>query len=595
MSLAPSMRARFKRAVKEANVAEVALEHARMTLRGEQPPESNDHVFQSSAFVRLVGAPPGGWAGAQTDCEERYTDLSRTGDPLFILCTPVTVEETKLPPLTCTSDEVPEEVVARYCIEAKLATLPCAQLVGSFVRLFDAQMNAARGVAPAVPAAQQITEVTPGGAATQKTRASLSLNSRDGSAAAGGGAKRTISQEADASPLVAARKLLRPGNLHSSEGAKGYDIPALEAAIVDAAKARDIVVASLSSTVLHALDAAFQLLEIHGAFPAPAEGVDEATINLMGDILSSLANGIKRYAVAQINTGKIRAGMAALAHGYRLRGLIGYVHALFEAQLPRCAAANHGGPLVVHPCRAHAAATSADSELRLPVTARHKLLHDAEQLEHILLSSMFDTPRQIPQAPWVFAISRKEWAPGLLSELATFPPRRALNETEILSALELYENAIKRSGGNPAVDLTGTWHWDINGNTPRIMTPENPRGDRVVLSHAVAQELQTSRVYHHGYHEAAFDNLDGPLINPNLDVAEIVRAFEAADPRIAIVDDFLTPRGLELLRKHAHESRMWHAIKPAYLGAYLDHGLAHELVRDHSGIDDLHHFVLTLG
>ena len=58
-----------------------------------------------------------------------------------------------------------------------------------------------------------------------------------------------------------------------------------------------------------------------------------------------------------------------------------------------------------------------------------------------------------------------------------------------------------------------------------------------------------------------------------------MQASEHIHSHVVHIDDFLTPRALELVRKFCLESTVWYEIKRVgYLGAYWAHGFVNPLL-----------------
>lgn len=70
--------------------------------------------------------------------------------------------------------------------------------------------------------------------------------------------------------------------------------------------------------------------------------------------------------------------------------------------------------------------------------------------------------------------------------------------------------------------------------------------------------------------------IDGPALNPGLDLAAIERMYRDQAPGIAWFDDMLTPRALAALRRFCLASTIWNEFRYSngYLGAFLDRGFA---------------------
>lgn len=70
--------------------------------------------------------------------------------------------------------------------------------------------------------------------------------------------------------------------------------------------------------------------------------------------------------------------------------------------------------------------------------------------------------------------------------------------------------------------------------------------------------------------------MDGPALNPALDLAAIERMYQTQAPGIAWFDGLLTPEALSALRRFCLASTIWNEFRYSngYLGAFLDRGFA---------------------
>jgi tetratricopeptide (TPR) repeat protein len=82
--------------------------------------------------------------------------------------------------------------------------------------------------------------------------------------------------------------------------------------------------------------------------------------------------------------------------------------------------------------------------------------------------------------------------------------------------------------------------------------------------------------YNRLIHWDAGDAIDGPALNPGLDLAAIERMYRDQAPGIAWFDGMLTPRALTALRRFCLASTIWNEFRYSngYLGAFLDRGFA---------------------
>jgi tetratricopeptide (TPR) repeat protein len=77
-----------------------------------------------------------------------------------------------------------------------------------------------------------------------------------------------------------------------------------------------------------------------------------------------------------------------------------------------------------------------------------------------------------------------------------------------------------------------------------------------------------------GFHIAGGEKLAAPAVNP-ANASEIAAQWAGTDPKIAVIDNLLTPDALEGLRHFCWGSTIWKKPYPdGYLGAMPDHGFA---------------------
>ena len=77
---------------------------------------------------------------------------------------------------------------------------------------------------------------------------------------------------------------------------------------------------------------------------------------------------------------------------------------------------------------------------------------------------------------------------------------------------------------------------------------------------------------------AGGERLKGPAVNPQ-NAAKVAQAWAGSDPRLAVIDDLLTPQALESLRRYCRGSDIWHtAYAQGYLGAFPESGFAAPLL-----------------
>ena len=116
--------------------------------------------------------------------------------------------------------------------------------------------------------------------------------------------------------------------------------------------------------------------------------------------------------------------------------------------------------------------------------------------------------------------------------------------------------------------------------TPRVLRPPRPTNHRP--SDATFRLASYARHFHHHpqRYPAFLDTSMGPL-NPALDWPAIQQRYLDATPRMAVVDDLLSPRALQLTRSWCLRATMWHEVRGGaqnYLGAYIHEGLAAPLL-----------------
>jgi tetratricopeptide (TPR) repeat protein len=75
------------------------------------------------------------------------------------------------------------------------------------------------------------------------------------------------------------------------------------------------------------------------------------------------------------------------------------------------------------------------------------------------------------------------------------------------------------------------------------------------------------------------ERVRGPAINPNLATDDILDSWKKNNPRILIVDNFLTDEALQHLRQFCWGSTIWQRVyENGYLGASAEHGLGSPLL-----------------
>lgn len=71
---------------------------------------------------------------------------------------------------------------------------------------------------------------------------------------------------------------------------------------------------------------------------------------------------------------------------------------------------------------------------------------------------------------------------------------------------------------------------------------------------------------------------DKPLIDPDLNCADVERRYKSTRPEVVVIDGLLTKEALGVLLTFCREATVWSAIKSGYLGAYLQDGFCSELL-----------------
>jgi tetratricopeptide (TPR) repeat protein len=95
--------------------------------------------------------------------------------------------------------------------------------------------------------------------------------------------------------------------------------------------------------------------------------------------------------------------------------------------------------------------------------------------------------------------------------------------------------------------------------------------------------LRAQNVAAEGFHIAGGEKLATPAVDPG-NAAAIAAQWAASDPKIAVIDNLLTPAALEGLRRFCWGSTIWKKPYPdGYLGAMPDHGFACPLLAQIAG------------
>ncbi|NND60849.1 MAG: hypothetical protein HKN49_11340, partial [Gammaproteobacteria bacterium] len=85
------------------------------------------------------------------------------------------------------------------------------------------------------------------------------------------------------------------------------------------------------------------------------------------------------------------------------------------------------------------------------------------------------------------------------------------------------------------------------------------------------------QTYNRPLHVPTLPQLQGPLINPDLDIESIESRYLDEQPHVTYVDNLLAPDALIALRQFLYSATIWYDIKPNYLGAYFIEGFANRL------------------
>ena len=102
--------------------------------------------------------------------------------------------------------------------------------------------------------------------------------------------------------------------------------------------------------------------------------------------------------------------------------------------------------------------------------------------------------------------------------------------------------------------------------------------DQQALSASAAAAL--TGTYGRALHLEPGAPLDSPVLGPGVHRADVEARYRAATPNLCVIDDFLSPEGLEALRRHCLESTFWHdsRYRGGYLGAYWEQGFGSPLL-----------------
>jgi Tfp pilus assembly protein PilF len=73
--------------------------------------------------------------------------------------------------------------------------------------------------------------------------------------------------------------------------------------------------------------------------------------------------------------------------------------------------------------------------------------------------------------------------------------------------------------------------------------------------------------------------VSGRAVSPDQSHGEVAKQWQTSSPQVAVIDNLLTPEGLQALRNYCYRSTMWNRSYPnGYLGAMPEHGFACPLV-----------------
>jgi hypothetical protein len=113
----------------------------------------------------------------------------------------------------------------------------------------------------------------------------------------------------------------------------------------------------------------------------------------------------------------------------------------------------------------------------------------------------------------------------------------------------------------------------LYGGQPHAAADSDP--DHRKRHDAQQREYQMTRGLTPGrFHIAGGERLAGPAVNP-ANAQAIAAQWAASDPRLAVIDNLLTPEALEGLRQFCWGSTIWRkAYRDGYLGSMPDHGFA---------------------
>lgn len=101
-----------------------------------------------------------------------------------------------------------------------------------------------------------------------------------------------------------------------------------------------------------------------------------------------------------------------------------------------------------------------------------------------------------------------------------------------------------------------------------------PEADTFVVDLPKTAAPALKPTYNRLVHKDPGAALDGPAVNPNLDIAAIEADYDKNAPGMTFFDGFLTPEAIAGLRKFCLESTIWYEFRytNGYLGAFMEDG-----------------------
>ncbi len=103
---------------------------------------------------------------------------------------------------------------------------------------------------------------------------------------------------------------------------------------------------------------------------------------------------------------------------------------------------------------------------------------------------------------------------------------------------------------------------------------ETPEADSHMVDLPAAAAAMLKPTYNRMIHKDVGAALDGPAVNPDLDIAAIEADYKQNAPGITFFDGFLTAEAVQGLRRFCLESTIWYEFRYAngYLGAFMEDG-----------------------